>query len=68
MNHHHGAKRIKIKKNKMALCGLYVLIFMFYLVLSIFSPYADGKVQVTQLINHPACHIGLGQTSWGGIF
>ena len=34
MNHHHGAKRIKIKKNKMALCGLYVLIFMFYLVLS----------------------------------
>ena len=36
-NHHHGAKRIKIKKNKMALYGLYVLIFMFYLVLSVQS-------------------------------
>ena len=69
MNHHHGAKRIKIKKNKMALCGLYVLIFMFLFsfIGPIFSPYADGKVQVTQN-KPPACHIGLGQTSWGGIF
>ncbi|MGG0457901.1 oligopeptide ABC transporter permease [Bacillus mycoides] len=44
----------KIKQNKMALFGLYVLIFMFLFsfIGPIFSPYASGTVQVTQ-INKP---------------
>ncbi|MDF9511452.1 oligopeptide ABC transporter permease [Bacillus paranthracis] len=44
----------KIKKNKMALVGLYALIFMFLFCFigPFFSPYASGKIQVT-LINKP---------------
>lgn len=67
MNHHHGAKRIKIKKNKMALCGLYVLIFMFLFsfIGPIFSPYADGKVQVTQINKPPSLSHWLGTDQLG---
>ncbi|GAB6432850.1 ABC transporter permease [Bacillus luti] len=44
----------KIKKNKMALVGLYALIFMFVFCFigPFFSPYASGKIQVA-LINKP---------------
>ncbi|WP_212935669.1 oligopeptide ABC transporter permease [Bacillus hominis] len=44
----------KIKRNKMALVGLYALIFMFLFCFigPFFSPYASGKIQVA-LINKP---------------
>ncbi|MGH1299349.1 oligopeptide ABC transporter permease [Bacillus pretiosus] len=57
----------KIKKNKMALCGLYVLIFMFLFsfIGPIFSPYADGKVQVTQINKSPGLLHWLGTDQLG---
>ncbi|MFL0492842.1 MULTISPECIES: oligopeptide ABC transporter permease [Bacillus] len=57
----------KIKKNKMALCGLYVLIFMFLFsfIGPIFSPYADGKVQVTQINKPPSLSHLLGTDQLG---
>lgn len=57
----------KIKKNKMALCGLYVLIFMFLFsfIGPIFSPYADGKVQVTQINKPPSLLHWLGTDQLG---
>ncbi|PGX02300.1 oligopeptide ABC transporter permease [Bacillus sp. AFS033286] len=57
----------KIKKNKMALCGLYVLIFMFLFsfIGPIFSPYADGKVQVTQINKSPSLSHLLGTDQLG---
>lgn len=57
----------KIKKNKMALYGLYVLIFMFLFsfIGPIFSPYADGKVQVTQINKPPSLSHWLGTDQLG---
>ncbi|MDJ1477979.1 ABC transporter permease [Bacillus sp. LS15-K4] len=57
----------KIKKNKMALYGLYVLIFMFLFsfIGPIFSPYADGKVQVTQINKPPSLLHWLGTDQLG---
>ncbi|MFC9419041.1 oligopeptide ABC transporter permease [Bacillus mobilis] len=57
----------KVKKNKMALYGLYVLIFMFLFsfIGPIFSPYADGKVQVTQINKPPSLSHWLGTDQLG---
>lgn len=51
----------------MALCGLYVLIFMFLFsfIGPIFSPYADGKVQVTQINKPPSLSHWLGTDQLG---
>ena len=53
----------KIKKNKMALVGFYVLIFMFLFCFigPFFSPYASGKYKLRSLTNHLVFLIGLVQ-------
>ncbi|KEK22384.1 oligopeptide ABC transporter permease [Bacillus gaemokensis] len=57
----------KIKKNKLALFGLYVLIFMllFSFIGPFFSPYAEGTVQVTQINKAPNFSHWLGTDQLG---
>ncbi|MFK4428095.1 MULTISPECIES: oligopeptide ABC transporter permease [Bacillus] len=57
----------KIKQNKLALFGLYILIFMFLFsfIGPIFSPYASGTVQVMQINKPPNLSHWLGTDQLG---
>lgn len=60
----------RIKKNKLALFGFYILIFMFVFCFigPFFSPYVSGTIQVTQINKPPSFLIGLVQVDLEEIF
>ncbi|MEY8350442.1 oligopeptide ABC transporter permease [Bacillus cereus] len=57
----------RIKKNKLALFGLYTLIFMFFFCFigPFFSPYVSGAIQVTQINKPPNFSHWLGTDQLG---
>ena len=57
----------RIKKNKLALFGFYILIFMFVFCFigPFFSPYASGTIQVTQINKPPSLSHWLGTDQLG---